>query len=238
MLSGEKEKRNSLWHNIIRINKNKICISVSLHSELIIKNIIEYILNCPTGRRPRGRPRTRWRDDIFLTLGTTRWLGRGRSGLLCLGDPSPDKWKKHINLIKLLPFYVVDSGYEAGVMAFLCSDEKLVRFKRNFIGTKHLNSQQAERHKCFGTWYQTAFWVFFFNDGGGEGLVQHVSKNTEEIWLVERWHQRERGSMIGHILWTTLITLFLFPESHDLMFHFFPPFSHFLFPPGSAQDRC
>lgn len=21
----------------------------------------------------------------------------------------------------------------------------------------------------------------FFNDGGGEGLVQHVSKNTEEI---------------------------------------------------------
>lgn len=30
MLSGEKEKRNSLWHNIIRINKNKICISVSL----------------------------------------------------------------------------------------------------------------------------------------------------------------------------------------------------------------
>lgn len=58
---------------------------------------------CPT----LGRPRTRWRDISHLAwdrlgvppdkLGVPswrRWLGRGKSGLLCLGyhphDPSPD----------------------------------------------------------------------------------------------------------------------------------------------------
>ncbi|KAK0147747.1 hypothetical protein N1851_012535 [Merluccius polli] len=63
----------------------------------------------PTGRRPRGRPRTRWRDS-GESLGWpgnasgspgkswTKWLGRGKFGLPCLGcfprNPTPDKRKK------------------------------------------------------------------------------------------------------------------------------------------------
>ncbi|XP_077357485.1 uncharacterized protein LOC144004267 isoform X2 [Festucalex cinctus] len=53
---------------------------------------------CPTGGRLRGRPRTRWRDDVSrLALGSRRrswleWLGRGKSGLslLKLLPPRPD----------------------------------------------------------------------------------------------------------------------------------------------------
>ncbi len=61
----------------------------------------------PTGRRPRGRPRTRWRDYVsrlaWERLGVPlkswrKWLGRGKSGHLCLDccprDPAPDKRKK------------------------------------------------------------------------------------------------------------------------------------------------
>ncbi|TWW78236.1 R2DM Retrovirus-related Pol polyprotein from type II retrotransposable element [Takifugu flavidus] len=55
---------------------------------------------CPSGRRPPGRPRTRWRDYVsrlaWERLGIPPdELGRGKSGLLSLGccprDPTPDK---------------------------------------------------------------------------------------------------------------------------------------------------
>ncbi|XDV13498.1 hypothetical protein PO909_001890 [Leuciscus waleckii] len=62
---------------------------------------------CPTGRRPRGRHRTRWRDCVsrlsWECLGVPRksWrkcLWRGKSGHPCLDccprDPAPDKRKK------------------------------------------------------------------------------------------------------------------------------------------------
>ncbi|KAI3354190.1 hypothetical protein L3Q82_018725, partial [Scortum barcoo] len=63
---------------------------------------------CPTGRRPRGRPRTRWRDYVswlaWERLGIPckkswrKYLGSGKSGYLCLDcylrDLVPDKrWK-------------------------------------------------------------------------------------------------------------------------------------------------
>ncbi len=62
----------------------------------------------PTGRRPRGRPRTRWRDYVsqlaWERLGVPprkswrKCLGRGKSGHLCLDccppDPALDKRKK------------------------------------------------------------------------------------------------------------------------------------------------
>ncbi|KAG1932899.1 hypothetical protein F2P79_020886 [Pimephales promelas] len=61
----------------------------------------------PTGRRPRGRPRTRWRDYVSrlawecLGIPQKSWskcLGRGKSGHLCLDccprDPAPDERKK------------------------------------------------------------------------------------------------------------------------------------------------
>ncbi|TWW63622.1 hypothetical protein D4764_03G0006300 [Takifugu flavidus] len=48
---------------------------------------------CPSGRRPPGRPRTRWRD--YVSRLAWERLGRGKSGLLSLGccprDPTPDK---------------------------------------------------------------------------------------------------------------------------------------------------
>ena len=57
----------------------------------------------PAGKRPRGRPRTRWRDYISsLTLEhlAIRELvdGKGKFGALCWncfsGSPTPDKWWK------------------------------------------------------------------------------------------------------------------------------------------------
>ncbi len=63
---------------------------------------------CPTGRRPRGRPRTRWRDYVSrLTWerlgiprrGRRKCPGRVKSGHLCLDccsrDPAPDKRKMY-----------------------------------------------------------------------------------------------------------------------------------------------
>ena len=59
-----------------------------------------------TRRKPQGRPRTRWRDYVsrlaWECLGIPweelEWLGRGKSGLPCLGccprNPIPDKRKK------------------------------------------------------------------------------------------------------------------------------------------------
>ncbi len=60
----------------------------------------------PTGKRPWGRPRTRWRDYVSRLacdrLGIPRrskrkCLGRGKSGRLCLDccprDLASDKWK-------------------------------------------------------------------------------------------------------------------------------------------------
>ena len=59
---------------------------------------------CPTGRRPRERPRTRWRDYVsrlaWESLGW-RWSGTGMSGLLCSkccpnyltpGEAADDGW--------------------------------------------------------------------------------------------------------------------------------------------------
>ena len=61
----------------------------------------------PNGRKPSGRPRTRWRDYIFhLVWNCLRilrnswevWLGRGMSGILYLAsylhDPSTRKLAK------------------------------------------------------------------------------------------------------------------------------------------------
>ncbi|KAI3368037.1 hypothetical protein L3Q82_026860 [Scortum barcoo] len=61
---------------------------------------------CPTGRRPRGRPRTRWRDYVSLgwpgnasgsprkRAGGSVW-GEGSLGIsaqtCCLRDPVPDQ---------------------------------------------------------------------------------------------------------------------------------------------------
>ncbi|XP_061892442.1 uncharacterized protein LOC133642332 [Entelurus aequoreus] len=59
----------------------------------------------PTGRRPRGRPRTRWEDYVWPGNASgsprkswTKWMGRRKSRLPCLGccprDPTSDKRKK------------------------------------------------------------------------------------------------------------------------------------------------
>ncbi|TWW67412.1 hypothetical protein D4764_02G0004530 [Takifugu flavidus] len=46
---------------------------------------LEVLRTCPTGRRPRGRPRSRWKDDIYrlawerLEVSPEELMGRGLS---------------------------------------------------------------------------------------------------------------------------------------------------------------
>lgn len=54
---------------------------------------------------------------------------------------------------------------------------KQVRFKRNFIGTKHFDSPQHG----FGTWYQTVFCVLFNDSGGGGAYSMSAFRNTEKM---------------------------------------------------------
>lgn len=50
---------------------------------------------CPTGRRPRGRPKTHWRDYIFFASPLRRAEGGKFSAfLLRLVLLDPEKWQK------------------------------------------------------------------------------------------------------------------------------------------------
>jgi hypothetical protein len=47
----------------------------------------------PEGKRPLGRPRRRWVDNIKRNLGETGWGGVERIGLA----QDRDKWRGHVN---------------------------------------------------------------------------------------------------------------------------------------------
>jgi hypothetical protein len=52
----------------------------------------------PEGRRPQGRPRCKWADNIKMDLGEIRWGGADWIGLA----QDKDKWRALLNAVMKL----------------------------------------------------------------------------------------------------------------------------------------
>jgi hypothetical protein len=59
------------------------------------KNVYRLLVGKPTGKRPLGRPRCRWVDNIKMDLGEMRWGGVDWIGL----TKDRDKWRAIVNVV-------------------------------------------------------------------------------------------------------------------------------------------
>jgi hypothetical protein len=59
----------------------------------------DFFVNCivgkPEGKRPLGRPRRRWVDNIKMDLREVRWDGMDRIDLA----QDRDRWRAHVNAV-------------------------------------------------------------------------------------------------------------------------------------------
>jgi hypothetical protein len=63
---------------------------------IIIKiNSYRILVGMPEGRRPLGRPRRRWKDNISRDLGEVRCGGKDRIGLA----QNKDQWRALVNTV-------------------------------------------------------------------------------------------------------------------------------------------
>jgi hypothetical protein len=58
-------------------------------------NYYRLLVGKPEGRRPLGRPRRRWFDNIRMNLGKVRW---GDVGWISLAQDR-DRWRALVNLV-------------------------------------------------------------------------------------------------------------------------------------------
>lgn len=98
----------------------------------------------PTWRRPRSRPRTRWRDHISSIAwdpppGKCSW-GGGRSAVpclaCCLGDPTPDKRKIIMDGLLLVESSSNCNGFKTGISSVLKIQQDELRLNLNLSAPK------------------------------------------------------------------------------------------------------
>jgi hypothetical protein len=64
------------------------------------RNAYRILVGKPEGKRPLGRPRRRWVDNIRMNLREVRWDGRDWIDL----DQDRDRWRAHVNAVMNLRF--------------------------------------------------------------------------------------------------------------------------------------
>jgi hypothetical protein len=57
------------------------------------RNAYRILVRKPEGKRPLGRPRRRWVDNIKMDLREVGWDGRDWS------DLAQDRWRAHVNAV-------------------------------------------------------------------------------------------------------------------------------------------
>jgi hypothetical protein len=62
------------------------------------RNAFRLLVGKPEGKRPLGRPRCRWVDNITMDLGEIGWGGGDRTGLA----QDRDKWRALVNTVMKL----------------------------------------------------------------------------------------------------------------------------------------
>jgi hypothetical protein len=61
------------------------------------RNAFRLLVGRPEGKRPLGRPRRRWVDTIWMSLGE---LGLGGGGIDCIGlAQDRDRWRALLNAV-------------------------------------------------------------------------------------------------------------------------------------------